>query len=116
MSELPLPTDLERLQTIRAWVAQQKARQATVGTFLDVLAETIDAALTAATPSGPPGSYRIQKRRAPEGRAVLHRGDCWISGGGTFTREDALMALADDVTSSRLEMCKACRPEETLQA
>lgn len=115
MSDLPLPPDLERLQAIRAWIGEQQARQATIGRFIDLLAETVDQAITAATPAGPPDSYRIQKMRVPEGPAVLHRGDCWIAGGGNINRDEALMALNDHVTSNQLELCKACRPEETLE-
>jgi len=115
MSELPLPPDLERLQTIRAWVADQQKAHATIGTFLEVLAATVDAAITTAAPAGPPGSYRIQKTRVTEGRALLHRDDCWIKGGGTITRDEALLALNDDVTSGQLEMCEACRPRESLE-
>ncbi|RAJ70318.1 hypothetical protein K378_01483 [Streptomyces sp. Amel2xB2] len=115
MSDLPLPPDLERLQTIRAWIDQQRSRQATIGTFLDVIATAVDDALSAAKPAGPPDGYRIQKTRLPEGKAVLHRGDCWISDGATISRDDALLALADDVTSGNLEMCQACRPEDTLE-
>jgi hypothetical protein len=114
MSDLPLslPPDRERLQTIRAWVDEQNA---TIGTFLDVLAETLDAALAAAAPAGPPNSYRIQRPRASDGHAALHRGDCWIAGGSNVTREEALLALADDVAGSALVMCEACQPEDTLR-
>jgi hypothetical protein len=115
MSDLPLPSDLERLQAIRAWIAEQQQRNDTIGLFLEVLAKTVDAELAAATPAGPPDAYRIQPMRVPEGRAILHRGDCWISGGTVITREDAHLALADDVTCGHLEMCEACRPEETLE-
>lgn len=115
MSDLPLPPDLERLQAIRAWIGEQQARHDTIGTFLDLLAATVDQAITGAAPVGPPGSYRIQKTRAPEGRALLHRDDCWIKGGGTITRDEALLALHDNVTSGQLEMCDACRPRESLE-
>ncbi|WP_181765324.1 DUF6233 domain-containing protein [Streptomyces albidus (ex Kaewkla and Franco 2022)] len=116
MSELPLPHDLERLQIIRVWIGEQQARSETIGKLLEILAETIDSAIGAAAPAGPPDTYRIQKMRVPESPALLHRGDCWIAGGGNINRDEALMALADDVTSGQLEMCKACRPEESLEA
>jgi len=116
MPELPLPPDLERLQAIRAWLDQQQKAHDTIGTFLEVLAATVDAALVDAAPAGPPDSYRIHKTRIPEGRAVLHRDDCWMKGGGVITRDEALVALTDPVVSANLEMCEACRPEDELGA
>ncbi|OEV11049.1 DUF6233 domain-containing protein [Streptomyces nanshensis] len=117
MSEfpLPLPPDLERLQVIRAYLGDLQAQQGTIMLFLDLLAATVDGAIAAATPSGPPEGYRIQKMRLPEGRATLHRSDCWINGGVTISRADALLALSDDVTRGELTMCQACRPEEMLE-
>lgn len=112
MSELP--PDLERLQVIRAWLDQQRKANEVVGIYLQVQAETVDAAIANASPAGPPDSYRIQKMRVPEGRAVLHRDDCWVKGGGTITRDDALTALTDPAIKGHLEMCTACRPEDEL--
>lgn len=116
MSEsLPLPPDLERLQVIRGWLEQQQARNEVIGIYLQVLREHVDTAIAAATPpTGSSQEYRIQGMRTPTGRSVLHRDDCWVTGGATITRDDALIAIGDPLIKPRLEMCDACQPEDGL--
>lgn len=97
MTDLPLPPDLDRLRTLR--------------TYLAIQLSAVDAAIAELDP---PDGWRLQPRRTPAGqprRAVLHRGDCWIRDGKPLSRAEAKIALDD---SEVVEACGACYPEKAL--
>lgn len=106
-----LPPDLPRLQIIRRWLADQRARHEVIGTYLQVQAERVDAAIAAAQPPQTPGgTYRLQPMRTPPGRGTLHREECWVAGGADVSRSEVLTALRDPQTGPLIEMCEACQP------
>lgn len=106
MTDSPsLPPDPQRLKTIRTYLALQLA--------------AVDAAITAAeTPhwlTTPATAWRIQHLPPTDGslrgRGVLHRDDCWITGGIPLEPRAAPLALEEPAVT----MCDVCHPERDLQ-
>lgn len=113
MSELP--PDLPRLRLIRDWLAQERAQNEVIGTYLRLEEDRVNAAISDVTPS-PAEGYRLQPLRSARHRTVMHLDTCWVAGGARISEEEARAALTDAVAAPMLEFCDACRPEATLRA
>ncbi|MEU0426455.1 DUF6233 domain-containing protein [Streptomyces canus] len=135
MSELP--PDPPRLRAILAHLDQQITDHETVGIYLRLQREAVQAALAQAEapPQRRPGrpakgaaplramgiaqvqprpQFVVQQKRTPRGPepAIIHLGDCSMIEGTphTISEHDARVSLTDP----NLEACQFCRPDTEL--
>ncbi len=134
-----LPPDAPRLRAILAHLDQQVADHETVGIYLRLQREAVQAALAHAEGLAPaqrrPGrpakgaaplrsmgvsqvqprpQFVVQQKRTPRGPepAIIHMGDCSMIEGTPhpITEHDARVALTDPT----IEPCGFCRPDTEL--
>jgi hypothetical protein len=129
-----LPPDPPRLRAILAHLEKQLAENDTVGIYLRLQRDAVQAALAHAEappprkprlPKGganlPPVAqisvrpqFVVQQKRTPQGPepAIVHAGDCSMIEGTPhrITEHDARVALTDPT----IEACGFCRPDSEL--
>jgi hypothetical protein len=99
-----LPPDPERLRVIR--------------TFLQLQLAAVDEKIRQVEDRAHPGWRldHIPSATGVRGRGMLHRGDCWMRGGGkphVLTREDLVIALR--LPRDEVEPCDECHPERDVE-
>jgi hypothetical protein len=126
-----LPPDPARLRAILAHLEQQRADNETIGIYLRLQRDAIQAALAQAEapaprkprlPKGGAGlgpvtqisvrpQFVVQQRRTPKGPepAIIHLGDCSMVEGTPhrISEHDARVSLTDP----NIEACAFCRPD-----
>ncbi|MFD0555363.1 DUF6233 domain-containing protein [Streptomyces rectiviolaceus] len=111
MSDLPLEQRLAKNRAVLEWLEWQVSQQRLKVRELEVQVEQDRKRRERARIEM---SWKIQPKRADEGRPILHRGGCNLFQNemGYLSRMDAVIALTDDEVKA--ECCAVCRPETGL--
>lgn len=134
MSELP--SDPPRLRAILAHLDRQLADNQTIGIYLRLQREAVQAALTTAdrqkpppaqrrpaprpaqAPTDPATGYKMEPKKHPKAPqpALIHVADCTMNDRRTtpMTEHAARLALKDPIQPKITEACPFCRPDTTL--
>ena len=111
MSDQPLRERLAKNRAVLEWmewqVGQQRAKVRTLQAEVEQEAGRRDRARIEM-------SWKIQPKRAEDGRPILHRGGCTLYKNemGYLDRTEAIIALTDD--ELKTECCEICKPETGL--
>lgn len=111
MSDLPAEERLAKNRAVLEWmewqVSQQRAKVRTLEAEVEQEARRRERARIEM-------SWKIQPKRAEDGRPILHRGGCALFQNqmGYLDRTEAIIALTDD--ELKTECCEICRPETGL--